>query len=84
LNHQRRRSVLAEEGQEAGLGRVLAQPILNLSGKIVQPLTARRDVDLVGELLHTPLGALFDGHAFRQIARLIHVATPSHRNVIGE
>ncbi len=82
LDHQRSRGVLAEHCQEAGFGGVLGQPALDFTCEIVKALTARRDVKLVGELLHS--GALLYGDALGQIARLIHVATPAYGNVIRE
>lgn len=54
LNHQRRRSVLAKDRQQSALYFVPAQPRLDLTSEIIQALTARRDVKLVGELVHVP------------------------------
>jgi hypothetical protein len=82
LNHQRSRGVLAEDGQEAGLGFVPMQPALDLSREIVQSFAARRDMNLVSELLHSLI--LFHRHALGEIARLIHIATPAHGNVIRQ
>ena len=40
----------------------------------------RRELEAVPDTLRP----LLNRHAFRQIARLIHVAAPPHRNVVGQ
>jgi hypothetical protein len=58
LNDQRCRGVLAENGHEAGLGRMALQPRANLARKFVQAFAVGRNVDLVGELLHSTVTLL--------------------------
>src|ERR1700694_3815373 len=53
LNYQRCRGVLAENGQEAGLGLVSVKPGRYLTRKRVQAFALGRNVDLVSELLHS-------------------------------
>jgi hypothetical protein len=71
--------VLAEDSQEAGLRRVAAQPGLDLT---LQSFAARRDMNLVSELLHSLI--LFNRHALCEIARLVHIASQAYGNVIRE
>ncbi len=45
LDQQRCRRVAAEQGQETGSDRLVAEPALDLAGDLVQPLPRRSDLD---------------------------------------
>src|SRR5258707_509270 len=53
LNHQRRRSVLAENRQQTGFRLLAVKPSVDLAGEFIQPLTVSRDMDLMSVLLHS-------------------------------
>jgi hypothetical protein len=58
LNDERCRRMLAENGHEAGLGRMALKPRADLACKFVQAFAAGRNVNLVGELLHSTVTLL--------------------------
>jgi hypothetical protein len=58
LNHQGCRSVLAEDSQKAGLGWMASEPGCDFARKFVQAFAVGRDVDLVGELVHSTVTLL--------------------------
>jgi len=76
LNHQRCRSVLDEQRQEAGFSFGRSHPRRHLASERIQTLSTSADFQNV---VH-----LFDSDALGQIARLIDIATASYGNVIRE
>src|SRR5579863_10174211 len=82
LDEERGGRVPDKDGQEPALYALTADPLAYVAGDFVQTLSACRDSQLALRLSHS--AALFDRDAFSQIARLIHVASASDGDVIGE
>ena len=82
LNSERARGVLNENGQQSVCDRLFGKPIFDRARKNIEAFAARQNGKRgMGELQSA---RLFHSYAFREIARLVHIAAAAHRNVIGQ
>jgi hypothetical protein len=71
--------MLQKERHKAVGDSLFPNPASDLSSDVVQTFTVRSDSNLTVRLLHE---ALLDSNALRQIARLIHIASPPDGDMI--